>query len=110
MKYLFLIIFLLNFSCYKKFEISNEYKNFNKQQIIELIKDKERELEYFKKEKSLLENRNKKILFIIEFQRAYNIDVDYLQNSFEKNKEIINKIDLNIKKILLELKLLKKYI
>lgn len=110
MKYFILIILLLNFSCYRKFEINDNYDKLNKVQIIELIKNKETELSYLKEQKDLLENKNKEFLFIVEFQKSYSNDITYLENSIQKNKENINKINLNIKKILLELKLLKKYI
>lgn len=114
MRFIILTILLLNYSCYKNFDIdsnnSNIYYRLSRTQILNLIKDKENELEYFKKQKMILENKNKEYLFMINFQKSYNIDISYLENIFEKNNQEINKINLYIKKILLELKILKKYV
>lgn len=117
MKKLFGIIILLiclssiNF-CYnvnKNPEINSyELENLSDKQIINQIKINKLKIEAYKEKIQLLKNYNQKFRFKLNFDRSFNLDVTAIQSTMAKNEDIIFKYRISIRKLEVEIRVLKR--
>lgn len=91
----------------KQIELFDEI-NLSEKQIISEISLREHKIQELKLKIQKLKNYNDKFKSQIDLDNSYNIDVSSLARAFSKNKEIIDKFEIQIAKLNLEIRILNR--